>query len=62
RRGARRRPAGCGPLTACTAVAIIGGIVGLKLAGPDVAWVLVASAAIVLVASPVAMRRHRKER
>src|SRR5688572_2336131 len=33
-----------------------------KPAGIDVAWVLVASAAIVLVASPVAMRMYRKER
>jgi ABC-2 type transport system permease protein len=31
-------------------------------AGTDVAWVLVASAVIVLVASPVAMRMYRKER
>jgi daunorubicin/doxorubicin transport system permease protein len=30
--------------------------------GADVAWVLVASAAIVLVASPIAMRMYRKER
>jgi hypothetical protein len=28
----------------------------------DVAWVLAASAVIVLVASPVAMRMYRKER
>jgi ABC-2 type transport system permease protein len=31
-------------------------------AGTDVAWVLLASAAIVLVASPIAMRMYRKER
>lgn len=31
-------------------------------AGADVAWVLVASAVIVLVASPIAMRLYRKER
>jgi len=31
-------------------------------AGSDVAWVLLASALIVLVASPVAMRLYRKER
>jgi ABC-2 type transport system permease protein len=31
-------------------------------AGTDVVWVLVASAVIVLVASPVAMRMYRKER
>jgi ABC-2 type transport system permease protein len=30
--------------------------------GSDIAWVLAASAAIVLVASPVAMRMYRKER
>ena len=30
--------------------------------GTDVAWVLIASAVIVLVASPVAMRMYRKER
>jgi ABC-2 type transport system permease protein len=30
--------------------------------GTDVAWVLVAAAAIVLVASPIAMRMYRKER
>jgi hypothetical protein len=30
--------------------------------GTDVAWVLAASAAIVLVASPIAMRMYRKER
>jgi ABC-2 type transport system permease protein len=33
-----------------------------KVTGSDVAWVLVASAVIVLVASPVAMRLYRKER
>jgi hypothetical protein len=31
-------------------------------AGEDVLWVLVASAAIVLVASPIAMRLYRRER
>jgi ABC-2 type transport system permease protein len=30
--------------------------------GTDVAWVLIAAAAIVLVASPIAMRMYRKER
>jgi hypothetical protein len=33
-----------------------------KPAGTDVMWVLVASAVIVLVAAPVAMRMYRKER
>jgi ABC-2 type transport system permease protein len=33
-----------------------------KPAGTDVMWVLVASAVIVLVASPIAMRMYRKER
>jgi ABC-2 type transport system permease protein len=33
-----------------------------RAAGADVAWVLVASAVILLVASPVAMRLYRKER
>jgi ABC-2 type transport system permease protein len=31
-------------------------------AGRDVMWVLIASAVIVLVASPIAMRLYRKER
>ena len=31
-------------------------------AGPDVAWVLIASALIVLVAAPIAMRMYRRER
>jgi daunorubicin/doxorubicin transport system permease protein len=31
-------------------------------AGGDVMWTLLASAAIVLVASPIAMRLYRKER
>jgi ABC-2 type transport system permease protein len=31
-------------------------------AGSDVMWVLLASAAIVIVAAPVAMRLYRKER
>jgi hypothetical protein len=30
--------------------------------GSDVAWVLAASAVIVLVAAPIAMRMYRKER
>jgi ABC-2 type transport system permease protein len=38
------------------------GLMHGKAAGTDVAWVLVASAAIVLVASPIAMRMYRKER
>jgi ABC-2 type transport system permease protein len=33
-----------------------------KPAGTDVMWVLIASAVIVLVASPIAMRMYRKER
>lgn len=33
-----------------------------KPAGTDVIWVVVASAVIVLVASPIAMRLYRKER
>ena len=33
-----------------------------EAAGTDVAWVLLASAAIVLIAAPVAMRMYRKER
>ena len=33
-----------------------------EAAGADVAWVLLASAVIVLVASPIAMRMYRKER
>ncbi|HEX6106090.1 MAG TPA: ABC transporter permease, partial [Gemmatimonadales bacterium] len=38
------------------------GLMHGRAAGTDVAWVLAASAAIVLVASPVAMRMYRKER
>ena len=30
--------------------------------GADILWVLVASAVIVLVAAPIAMRMYRKER
>jgi hypothetical protein len=30
--------------------------------GTEILWVLLASAAIVLVASPIAMRMYRKER
>ena len=33
-----------------------------EAAGADVGWVLLASAVIVLIASPIAMRMHRKER
>jgi ABC-2 type transport system permease protein len=33
-----------------------------EAAGADVGWVLLASAVIVLIASPVAMRMYRKER
>ena len=33
-----------------------------KPVASDVAWVLVASAVIVLVAAPIAMRLYRKER
>jgi ABC-2 type transport system permease protein len=33
-----------------------------EAAGTDVAWVLLASAAIVLIAAPIAMRMYRKER
>jgi ABC-2 type transport system permease protein len=38
------------------------GLMHGRAAGTDVMWVLVASAVIVLVASPIAMRMYRKER
>ena len=38
------------------------GLMHGRAAGADVAWVLVASAVIVLVASPIAMRLYRRER
>jgi len=38
------------------------GLMHGRAAGADVAWVLVASAVILLVASPIAMRLYRKER
>ena len=38
------------------------GLMHGKPVGTDVVWVLVASAVIVLVASPIAMRMYRKER
>ncbi len=38
------------------------GLMHGRPAGDDVLWTLVASAGIVLVASPIAMRLYRKER
>ncbi|MBA3444186.1 MAG: ABC transporter permease [Gemmatimonadales bacterium] len=38
------------------------GLMHGRAAGTDVMWVLVASAVIVLIASPIAMRMYRKER
>ncbi len=38
------------------------GLMHGRAAGADVAWVLVASAVILLVASPIAMRMYRRER